>query len=85
MTLIDHLPTVNLRPRARATASPAAARVADRPAAARAADSSAADLAAADALIADLAALVDAGLVTARRQLGGPVRYGPVVDLSDAA
>ena len=52
---------------------------------ARPAGLSATDLAEADELIADLAALVDAGLVTVRRQLGGPVRYGAVVDLSDAA
>ena len=43
------------------------------------------ELAEADELIADLAALVDAGLVTVRRQLGGPVRYGAVADLSDVA
>lgn len=67
MTLIDHLPTVNLRPPLRAVVPPAA------------------DLAEADALIADLAALVDAGLVTVRRQLGGPVRYGAAVELGDAA
>jgi hypothetical protein len=67
MTLIDHLPTLSLRPPAR-TADPAAA-----------------DLDEADQLIADLAALVDAGLVTVRRQLGGPARYGAVADLSDAA
>jgi hypothetical protein len=68
MALIDHLPTVNLRPPLRAVAP-----------------QSEADLADADELIADLAALVDAGLVTVRRQLGGPVRYGAVVDLGDAA
>jgi hypothetical protein len=34
-----------------------------------------AELAEADQLVADLAALVDAGLVTVRRQLGGQARY----------
>ncbi len=67
MTLIDHLPTVNLRPAARPPGQ------------------SASDLEEADQLIADLAALVEAGLVTVRRQLGGPVRYGAAVELSDAA
>ena len=68
MTLLDHLPVVNLRPVPRSVGPLTAT-----------------DLAEADALIADLAALVDAGLVTVRRQLGGPIRYGPAPDLGDAA
>jgi hypothetical protein len=92
MTLIDHLPTVNLRPPARVrppiravaalSSSPGGldgSRRYGRP------EPPTPDLAEADALIADLAALVDAGLVTVRRQLGGPIRYGAVVDLGDAA
>jgi hypothetical protein len=67
MTLIEHLPTVHLRPGPRASGGLPA------------------DLEEAEQLIADLATLVDAGLITARRQLGGPVRYGAVVDLGDAA
>jgi hypothetical protein len=39
----------------------------------------------AEQLVADLAALVDAGLVSVRRQLGGPARYGAIVNLDDAA
>ncbi len=42
------------------------------------------ELAQADELVADLAALVDAGLVEVRRQLGGPLRYGAVTDPGDA-
>ncbi len=67
MTLIDHLPPVNLR------------------AAPRAPTPLATELQEADQLIADLAALVDAGLITVRRQLGGPVRYRATVDVGDAA
>jgi hypothetical protein len=36
-------------------------------------------------LVADLAALMQAGLITVRRQLGGPARYGAVVDLDEGA
>ncbi len=38
----------------------------------------------AEQLIADLTVLVDAGLVVAHRQLGGPLRYGAVADPGDA-
>jgi hypothetical protein len=51
----------------------------------RPADSPAAELAEADDLIADLGALVDAGVVAIHRQRGGPLRYGAVADLGDAA
>lgn len=36
------------------------------------------DRADAERLVSDLAALIDAGLVVVRRQLGGPARYGAV-------
>jgi hypothetical protein len=39
----------------------------------------------AEQLVGDLAALVDAGLVSVRRQLGGPARYGIAMNLDDAA
>jgi DNA-binding transcriptional ArsR family regulator len=100
MALIDHLSTLNLRPGTRssgpsmrpgARSSGSLTRPAARPAGsltrpgARPAGPLAAELEEADQLVADLAALVEAGLVTVRRQLGGPVRYGPVTDLSDDA
>ncbi len=75
MTLIDHLPMVSLRPGGRVSPRPGV----------RAAGPLPGELEEADELIADLAALIDAGLVTVRRQLGGPVRYGAAVDLGDAA
>ena len=43
------------------------------------------DLQQAEQLIADLTALVDAGMIVARRQLGGPVRYAPVGEDDEAA
>lgn len=46
---------------------------------------SAGDLAEADSLIADLAALVDAGLVAVRPSVLGPARYEAAADLGDAA
>lgn len=46
---------------------------------------SAAELAEADRLIADLLALVDAGLVVAHEHVLGPARYGAASDLDDAA
>jgi hypothetical protein len=46
---------------------------------------SAAELAEADRLIADLAALLDAGLVVAHERVLGPARYGVASDLDDAA
>jgi hypothetical protein len=59
--------------------------VRNRPALAPAPGPSPAELDEAEQLVADLATLVDAGLVSVRRQLGGPARYGAVVDLDDAA
>jgi hypothetical protein len=44
-----------------------------------------ADRAEAERLIADLAALVDAGLVDVRPQLFGPARYAVGPELDDAA
>ena len=44
-----------------------------------------AELDEAERLIGDLKALVDAGLVVVREQLGGPPRYGVVRELGDAA
>jgi hypothetical protein len=43
------------------------------------------DLAEADRLIADLAALVDAGLVVVQEHVLGPARYGVGADMEDAA
>ena len=70
MTIIDHLPVRNLPVRSRPTPPARTAR---------------AELDEAEQLVADLATLVDAGLVSVRRQLGGPARYGAVVNLDDAA
>ena len=42
------------------------------------------ELTEADELVADLIALIDAGLVTVRRQLGGPARYGAGQNLEAA-
>ncbi|HWD73962.1 MAG TPA: hypothetical protein VG371_02405 [Solirubrobacteraceae bacterium] len=56
-----------------------------RPAPGLAAAPSPSELDEAEQLVADLAALVDAGLVSVRRQLGGPARYGAIVDLDGAA
>jgi hypothetical protein len=39
----------------------------------------------AESLIADLAALIDAGLVVVHPQVLGPARYGPRLNLDDAA
>ncbi|HWE12513.1 MAG TPA: hypothetical protein VG365_03325 [Solirubrobacteraceae bacterium] len=61
MAQIDHRPTLKL--------------LAPELAPGQAPAPSPAELAEADQLVADLAALVDAGLVTVRRQLGGPARY----------
>jgi hypothetical protein len=44
-----------------------------------------ADVAEADRLIADLAALVDAGLVVVQPHVVGPARYGVAPDITDAA
>lgn len=52
---------------------------AERPATGRVeADPLITDRAQAERLVSDLAALIDAGLVVVRRQLGGPARYGAV-------
>jgi hypothetical protein len=56
-----------------------------RPALLPAAGPSPAELDEAEQLVADLAALMDAGLVSVRRQLGGPARYGTALDLDEAA
>jgi hypothetical protein len=45
---------------------------------------SAGELAEADRLIADLAALLDAGLVVVHGRVLGPARYGVACDLDDA-
>jgi hypothetical protein len=47
--------------------------------------SASADVAEADRLIADLAALVDAGLVVVQPHVVGPARYGVAPDITDAA
>jgi hypothetical protein len=47
--------------------------------------SQAADLEEAARLIDDLTALVDAGLVVVRKQIGGPIRYGPGLQGDGAA
>jgi len=43
------------------------------------------ELEAADRLVSDLAALVDAGLVVVHKPLGGPARYGVGDDFGEAA
>jgi hypothetical protein len=43
------------------------------------------DLSEAERLISDLAALVDAGLIVVKKQLGGAARYAVAPDLGDAA
>ncbi len=43
------------------------------------------DLCEAEQLISDLAALVDAGLIVVKKQLGGGARYAVASDLGDAA
>jgi hypothetical protein len=49
------------------------------------ATASPADLAEADRLIADLAALIDAGLVVVQPRVVGPARYGVAAAPNDAA
>ncbi len=43
------------------------------------------DLSEAEQLISDLAALVDAGLIVVKKQIGGGARYAAASDLGDAA
>ena len=76
MTVSDHFSVPDLAARERSgTRSPADLAVADR----------LADLAEADRLISDLAALLDAGLVVVHEHVVGPARYGVGTELGDAA